>query len=59
MRTEMGVKVRKHFTRTKGTTWVETEELWEDGEDSLTNSPHEVEILKEEGEITPTKNLSV
>lgn len=53
----MGVKVRKHFTRTKGRTWVEKEELWEDGEDSLTDSPHKIEILKEEGEINNYKNL--
>jgi hypothetical protein len=34
---------------------VETEELWEDGEHSLTDRPHKVEILNEEGEITSTK----
>jgi hypothetical protein len=31
----MGIKVRKNFTRTKGRTWVEMEELWENGEDLL------------------------
>lgn len=57
MRSEMGIKVRKNFTRTKKwITWVENEELWEDGEDSLTDSLHKVEILKEEGETTSIKN---
>jgi hypothetical protein len=55
MRSEMAVNVRKHFTRTKGRTWVENEGLWEDGENSLADSRHKDEILREEGEI-PTNN---
>lgn len=37
---------------------MEIQELWENKEDSLTDRPHEVEVLEEEGEITSIKKTN-